>query len=177
VHGLTELFSHFGVPENFINEGLRDVSLSLGHQVDKTNALFTWFHFACKDIHLAKTDDGLHITHFGENNSRGDVAFRKRKQANFNWIRSGFVLKVEPSDPKHITLLCFGAPSYILQRFRNMEDSRFAKMLEDPFGLLEVVMEELCWFVDERAWMVSDVFGNIEEVSGYPCDKNRTGYG
>jgi hypothetical protein len=174
VNGLTDLFQHFCIPNDFVNEGLRDVSLSLGNRACENEYIFTWFHFVCKHIEVERRENGLEIVHRGDNNERGEQAFRKRKQANFNWIRSGFVLKVSPSKPKSVALFCFGATESLLNKFIVLSDSGFDRALADPYVLLETVMEDMCWFVDERVWMVSEVFGDIEEKTIEDAkDQNR----
>ncbi|KAF2203027.1 hypothetical protein GQ43DRAFT_367852, partial [Delitschia confertaspora ATCC 74209] len=168
VQGLSDLFRHYEIPKDFVEEGLKNVSLSFGTHTDAAEVTTIWFHFVCKDIDLREAQDGWEIFHSGYNEERGSAAFRERSQANFNWIRPGFVLKISPSAgavSKRISLFCFGAPSTISDHFKQRLNLGYDEVLDDPYMLLEVVMEKLSWFVDERAWMVAEVFGQIEETT------------
>lgn len=141
------------------------MSVSLGNLTDESGYSYTWFHLVCKHIQVKNGENGLEIVHEGDNTERGEQAFRKRKQANFNWISPGFVLRVSLTKPKSVTLFCFGATATLLNKFISLSNSGFDHAIADPYILLEVVMEDMCWFVDERVWMVSEVFGDIEEAS------------
>ena len=157
-----------------MNEALRDVSLSLGNRTDGIGNQFTWLHFVCKHIQVKRGENGLEIVHEGNNNSRGKQDFRKRKQANFNWIRSGYVLRESPSNPKSVTLFCFGATESLLDKVKSLANFELDRAIDDPYILLQMVMEDLCWFVDERVWMVGEVFGDIEEVSNRRKERNNS---
>ena len=106
-------------------------------------------------------------------------------QSNFSWLRSAFFLRWaylrKPSDssnPTHdppnnatspitqVTLICFGAPPLLIERFeRLLQHHNWRQVMENPFSLWVVVMDELFKHMDDQVWNLGTVFRGIERVS------------
>ncbi|KAF2471128.1 uncharacterized protein BDR25DRAFT_285558 [Lindgomyces ingoldianus] len=211
VKGMTELFEYFAIPSAFIAESLQQVSQSFCSRKDENGNQYTWFHFLAKDIAISDDDKPRRIVHPSENKDQPEkktlalhpvhqqraanqaVDARRRaqeqSQANFTWIKAGFLLKVGhrngrslPQSPqrrgttttnessttlaqeeKCVTLFCFGAPSSLGDRFRELASSASSEdLIQDPYALLEIVLEEMYKVMDRVGWLVSDIFGEIE---------------
>ncbi|KAJ4378680.1 hypothetical protein N0V86_005551 [Didymella sp. IMI 355093] len=69
-----------------------------------------------------------------------------------------------PTSPEPvIELFCFGAPQSLGDRFRKLANVAICDDLtQDPYVLLEIVLEEMYKILDGTGWDVSRVFGNIE---------------
>lgn len=65
-----------------------------------------------------------------------------------------------------VELFCFGAPQSLGERFRKLKDVAICDDLcQDPYVLLEIVLEEMYKLLDQTGWAISHVFGEIETVS------------
>ncbi|ORY04877.1 hypothetical protein BCR34DRAFT_463745, partial [Clohesyomyces aquaticus] len=114
VQGMMELFDHFRIPSAFIDESLQHVSQSFCARKDEYGTQYTWFHLLTKDIAVSKDDKPRRIVHVAKNEKDQDIKKRSQprykaksptdeevgmraqrmSQANFNWIKPGFVLKI-----------------------------------------------------------------------------------
>ena len=191
VDGLARLFEKFEIPSAFIAESLQNTSQSFAAQMDIDGTTYVWFHFLCKTVSI----EGNRIVHQREaaqdsnDPEQACINAQEQSQANFDWLKPGFVLKVRqpqglprvPSRTKtfssnetmvaasaesSIELFCFGAPSSIGDRFRKLKDVAICDdLVQDPYVLLEVVLEEMYQVLDQTGWAISRVFGDIEIVS------------
>lgn len=179
VNGMVEFFETHEIPSAFIAESLQHVSQSFSVQtdIDTTNI---FFHLLVKDIAIAK----------GQIVESPDGVNNRRSQANFNWLKPGFMLRVRnerpnsppqpsrattsssditltsPSGRPTVELFCFGAPASLGQRFQRLKDVVTRdEILLDPYILLEIVLDEMYKAMDRTAWTVAEIFGKIEEVS------------
>ena len=120
---------------------------------------------------------------------RRHINAEDQSQADFSWLKPGFVLKVkkQPSLPRmpsrtrtsssdatmapasvepSVKLFCFGAPRSLGDRFRKLASVAICDdIVQDPNILLEVVLEEMYKVLDRTGWDISRVFGDIETVS------------
>jgi len=70
------------------------------------------------------------------------------------------------SERKCVTLICFNPPPQLIGRFRRLLHNReWRNILENPFDLWVVVIDELFALMDAQAWNLADVFRGIERVS------------
>ncbi|KAF2028560.1 hypothetical protein EK21DRAFT_69463 [Setomelanomma holmii] len=190
IDGMCELFKKFRIPSAFIAEGLQGVSQSFSVQKG-AEATYVWFHFLCKDVALS---DGRIVPHpvsrDGQDSTPGDIMpAPNESQANFSWLKPGFVLRVlngpqtsSPSLPSRTTtssssstliatsvqleleLFCFGAPTSTRDRFQKLIDMASCEdILDDPYILLEIVLHEMYKVLDRTGWIVADIFGEIEK--------------
>ncbi|KAH7411825.1 hypothetical protein DE146DRAFT_771464, partial [Phaeosphaeria sp. MPI-PUGE-AT-0046c] len=182
IDGMVELFEKHQIPSAFVAESLQHVSQSFSVQndLDTTNV---FFHLLVKDIAVSKGQIVESRTG-GESHAERKI----RSQANFNWLKPGFVLRIRnerPSSPPQpsrattsssditltarsaqpaVELFCFGAPGSLGERFQRLKDViTREEILLDPYILLEIVLDEMCKVMDRTAWNVAEVFGNIEE--------------
>ena len=64
-----------------------------------------------------------------------------------------------------VTLICFGAPLALVNRFETLaKDFSCGDVMQDPYILFDLVLEELFALIDQVAWLLGDVFGEIETV-------------
>ena len=89
-------------------------------------------------------------------------------QEDHTWHRSGFMLhsRTNPaSHMKELTLICFGAQSWIRRRFNECLD--WKSVTKDPMALFHLIFEELYLLLDEATRRLGQVFGNMETVSPF----------
>jgi hypothetical protein len=179
------LFEKFDIPSAFIAESMQNLSQSFAVQQDVDGTTYVWFHFLCKEVAVSNGQ----IVHLPENeNDPRRQRAQQQSQANFTWLKTGFVLKIKgqrspvptrtrtsssdatltvASTRPRIELFCFGAPHSLRDRFQKMKDVAICDdLLQDPYALLEIVLEEMYKVLDHTGWAVSDVFGQMEMV----CD-------
>jgi len=112
----------------------------------------------------------------------------QHSQADHSWIRSAFLMKHEPlgntatrfgnsrssssssrtfvHPNRCVTLICFEPPPNLESRFDQMATQAVLdQVLEDPYALFDIVLDELYLQMDGIAWDLSKVFGEIEWVS------------
>jgi hypothetical protein len=180
VNGLCELFDKFKIPSAFVAESLQGVSQSFSAQKD-AEATYVFFHLLVKDVAIldGRIVEGL----------KQVVNGQRQSQANFTWLKPGFVLRIRneanllhpPSGTTTLSnesmltstaaqpmveMFCFGAPVTVRDRFQKLKDTATGKdLLLDPYVLLEIVLGEMYKVMDQKAWAIADIFGKIEKVS------------
>jgi hypothetical protein len=194
IDGLYELFDQCKLPSAFVAETLRDVSQSFAAFQDPDRTTWVWFHLLCKDIAVSKgrifhpRDSG--VANDGQQGANPHQTAEGRhaqsqSQANFTWLKPGFVLKIKdqqgPPIPNRSTtsesdhtltpasvepdveMFCFGAPTTLHDRFKTFKDTAACDdIMQDPYVLLEIALEEMHKVMDRTAWVLSDVFGSVE---------------
>jgi hypothetical protein len=153
-------------------------------QKDVDGTTYVWFHFLCKDV-TAVNGRIVHVSE-GERDARRRRA-QHQSHANFAWLKPGFVLKIKgqhgPGMPgrtrtsssdatmavaltrPRVELFCFGAPVALRDRFQKMMGVAICDdLLQDPYALLEIVLEEMYKVLDSSGWTVSQIFGDMEMV-------------
>ncbi|OCK95889.1 uncharacterized protein K441DRAFT_704722 [Cenococcum geophilum 1.58] len=191
VDGLTALFEEYNFPSDFVSERIQSVTQSFGTRMDENGTQCSWLHFLCKNINTIYENGVLKIQNPPPSlEQSGKIP--QQSQADFSWIRAGFMLKSEQlkrqpnpgnkstsssssSTRTHVnnsvTLICFGAPRSLVDRFENLaEDSGCEDALQDPYVLFDLVLDELYKLVDDIAWRLSEIFGKIESNTLYIAD-------
>ncbi|KAF1990353.1 hypothetical protein K402DRAFT_401202 [Aulographum hederae CBS 113979] len=171
---------YLSIPDEFVSERTQNVAHSFGNKETDDGSNCAWFHWLCKNINAQKnTETGDWEIH----NPNHDPTLGTEMQANadYSWWRSGFFLKYKPrlqqnqslgsqdtlvsvsDEQEHITLVCFGAPWEMEQRFRGLLASpAWEDILRDPYILFNIVLDELFLHMDHIAWDLSKVFGGME---------------
>lgn len=166
------LFKKYSIPSDFVSERLQSVARSFGSKANPDGSECLWFHFLCKNINTERDPDKPdHVT---IKNPVFKSNAKAQSQADFSWIRAGFFLKIESPkvdfiDPnlrnKPITLLCFGASEALIGRFHSIQNrEEWKEALEDPYVLLDIVLDELYLQLDGISWNLGEVYGNMERV-------------
>jgi hypothetical protein len=114
------LFKHYSVPSAVPAERMRNVGFSFGtsrNRQEKSEG--AWFHFLCRKVDIL---DGR-IQDLGYLR-RGNGDGPKADPAKM-WTMCDFFLHIKPSsandsESKIVTLLCFGAPDAIFNRFASI---------------------------------------------------------
>ncbi|KAK4163932.1 hypothetical protein QBC43DRAFT_379090 [Cladorrhinum sp. PSN259] len=91
-------------------------------------------------------------------------AFIKERlqSADYSWRRSGFFLSVD-NTARAITLCCFGAGGKVEDRLNKfLKSSTWKQALEEPYVLLDIVLDGLYSEVDDTVWNMNSVFGALE---------------
>jgi hypothetical protein len=187
---MLRLFEQYKIPTAFIAESSQNVSQSFAAQKDIDGTIYVWFHFLCKTVSI----EGNRIvyqrdtTRDSTGTDRLRINARDQSQADFTWLKPGFVLKVKqqshlPRLPNRtrtsssdatmapasaepsVELFCFGAPESLGDRFRKLASVAICDdIVQDPYVLLEIVLEEMYKVLDRTGWNISRVFGDIETV-------------
>ncbi|KAH7323493.1 hypothetical protein BKA65DRAFT_510930 [Rhexocercosporidium sp. MPI-PUGE-AT-0058] len=154
-HTHLEIFRHYKFPVGFLTERLRSVGHSFG-SCTRPSTQYSWFHFLCKNITL-DTNGKLEIR------NPNIISLKQLSQADFSWLRSGFMLcsQSKPgSQEKEVTLICFGAHSWIERPFH--KDLQWKELMHDPMALFYIIFEELYLQLDTATRKLGDVFGIME---------------
>lgn len=188
--GMLRLFEHYKIPSGFLLESSQNVSQSFAAQKDIDGTTYVWFHFLCKTVSV-RGNRIFHQRGATENNiglNSRLINAQRQSQADFSWLKPGFVLKVkgQPGLPRmpsrtrtsssdmtmasapvesSVELFCFGAPESLGDRFRRLASVAICDdIVQDPYVLLEVVLEEMYKVLDSTGWDISRIFGDIETV-------------
>ncbi|KIW66591.1 hypothetical protein PV04_05909 [Phialophora macrospora] len=132
---LTALFQMFSVPTAFMSERVQSVTHAFGFEGSRDGAFCTWLHFLCKAI--------------------------EPKHDNILWLRSGYFLSRDAQS--RTTLICFGASEMLERRFNSLPSENWRDALDDPFGLLTVVLSDLHLQLDEQLWALNTSVGSVEQ--------------
>jgi len=160
------LFKHYSVPSAVPAERMRNVGFSFGtsrNKIDRSEA--AWFHFLCRkvDILNGKIQDLGYLRHGNDNGKKADPAKM--------WTMCDFFLHVKPgaatnSEWKTVTLLCFGAPNTILDRFASIGDQTAWKdVLDQPYLLFDILFDELHDVFDKAVWELSKAVNPEEKMA------------
>lgn len=166
------LFKKYSIPSNFISERLQSAVRSFGSKANSDGTECLWFHFLCKYINIERNPDKPGYVTIKNPVKKSNV--KEQSQADFSWIRAAFFLKVEgpkiditnPSSRiKPTTLLCFGASEALVERLKKLQNrTDWKEVLEDPYVLLDIVLDELYLQLDGVSWNLNEVYGNMERV-------------
>lgn len=70
------------------------------------------------------------------------------------------------SHPNSVTLICFGAPHMLVERFqREARHDTWKQVVDNPFQLWVVVLNELFKQMDAQVWNLADAFRGVEKAS------------
>jgi hypothetical protein len=184
VDGMCEFFDKHRIPGAFVSESLQGVSQSFSVQKE-TDTTTVFFHLLVKDVAIS----GGRIIHVeGAKQIASDPLPQDQSQANFTWLKSGFVLRIRhelnnmpypsrtsssssestlfsASAPPFVELFCFGAPITLRDRFQKLKSIASSDdILLDPYVLLEIVLNEMYKLMDQTGWAIANIFGKMESV-------------
>ncbi|KAJ4287566.1 hypothetical protein N0V90_012269 [Kalmusia sp. IMI 367209] len=159
------MFTSCDIPSSFILESLSGVSQSFGSQTNADGARNLWFHFLGKHVERQEENGQVRIVHAGQYMS----------QDNPIWTKTGVVLRVKRPETSsssisastdcsaHLEIYFFGAPPTFVERLQHIKEQASCKeMLEDPYMLVGVLIEEMHKLLDEAGWGVAHSFRPIE---------------
>jgi hypothetical protein len=184
---MCELFDTHRIPTAFVAESLQGISQSFSVQTDAESTT-VFFHLLVKDVAIS---DGRIIHVEGPQETANDLPpqSQSQSQANFTWLKSGFVLKIRnesnltqppsrtassssestlspASTPPKVDMFCFGAPVALRDRFQKLKRNASCEdILLDPYVLLEMVLHEMYKVMDQTGWAIANIFGKIETAS------------
>ena len=147
------LHSHYDVPSSFALIKTTSPTHAFGHRkgLEDPNVEVAWTRFLCKDILPLDTQ---HHEDFHD---------------NFCWIVCDTYLHVRKrkDEPKNnVTLLFFGAPPKVVQRFERLLGSEaWADAVQEPYILLALVYEQLFLLLDKAAWTLAGWFRSKERTA------------
>lgn len=163
--GMQLLKAHYQLPSTVLAERKQNVTHAFGAtSLENDQVEIAWCHFLSKDLAVQDTAGELRIL---ENGIMNDCT----SQANSSWIVSEYWLHIRrnhslTSNALNVTLLCFGAPPRVVERFRqSLGHPMTYEICQDTFQLFDIIYEELHQVVDDRAWMLADVFRPVERAT------------
>ncbi|EEP79687.1 predicted protein [Uncinocarpus reesii 1704] len=180
--GLQPLFEHYGIPPDFIVERLHEVTQSSGSYVSPEGSYVSWIHTLCRSI-----PSGLKwVRRMPDSPSAVPQSLLGDQSSRLSWLRSAYVLRWDPaprnaprepeienrassassssSSSGSVTLICFGAPFTVMERFRKQAASdTWTQAVEHPFQIWLIVLDELYRQMDAQAWNLADRFRGVEE--------------
>ena len=161
---LESLMDHYSVPATVRTERAQSVTHSFGTQtVNDGSVDLAWNHFLSRII-STRVDE----------HARTSVA-------NSSWIMSDYIVHVRRSQQsggqdRFVTVLCFGAPPAVIQRFRQLQSSgNWHDIHTQPFLVFDLIYVELFLLVDKVAWALADVFWPIEKSTLELAELGRKG--
>jgi hypothetical protein len=166
------LFKHYSVPSAVPAERMRNVGFSFGtlkNRSDRSEA--AWFHFLCRRVEIW---NGI-IQDLGY--LRHGTGHKKAAPSNM-WTMCDFYLHVQPESEtngkqKIVTLLCFGAPGEIIDRFDCLlYQTAWRDVLVEPFFLFGILFDELHGISDTIAWELSKAANPEEKMALTRAEEN-----
>jgi hypothetical protein len=143
------IYEHYDVSSAFQTIKTTSPTYGFGHRkgLKDPNVEVAWTRFLCKDI--------LSLSH------QKDEAFHD----NFRWIVCDAYLHVrtQKDESKCVTMLFFGAPPRVIQRFeRLLVSDAWADAVQEPYILFALVYEQLFLLLDQAAWTLAGWFRSKE---------------
>jgi hypothetical protein len=145
------LYQHYEVPSSFTILKTTSPTHAFGHRngLRDPNVNVAWTRFLCKDILPLDTQ---HHEDFHD---------------NFRWIVCDTYLHMrkhkDDESKKSVTLLFFGAPPKVIQRFeRLLASDAWADAVQEPYILIALVYEQLFLLLDKAAWTLAGWFRSKE---------------
>jgi hypothetical protein len=155
-----KLFRHYAVPSEVLTERMRSVNHAFGSSTAiGTDAEIAWCHFLCRRIDVR----GAKIQNFGY--LRNEQGGQTQSSSALNlWIMCDFFLHV--ASDKVVTLLCFGAPEGIVERFeRLLKQSSWNDILQEPYLLFAIIFDELHGLFDTLSKDLAFALRRVEEAA------------
>lgn len=153
-----KLYKHYSVPSEVLVERMRSVNHSFGSATAiGTNAEIAWFHFLCRQVEESGKQAFTYLRNDqgGQNQSSGALSL---------WITCDFFLHV--TKDKTITLLCFGAPKEVVQRFEELRENKFwDDVLHEPYLLFAIIFDELHDIFDLLSKKLGYAIRTVEEAA------------
>jgi hypothetical protein len=174
ISALFYLFRTYNIPSDFLSERLQSVTHSLKSNRNDDGSESLWFHFLCKNITVRAAGDNPRNLEILNPAQRSDG--ENLSNDSHDWIRAGFFLNIAhrsihsplESTGHQITLICFGASESIIKRFRRLLDNpRWVDIIQRPYLLIDIVLNELYLEVDNITWNLNSIFGTLEGVSKF----------
>lgn len=150
-----KLFKHYAVPSEVLTERMRSVNHAFGSsKAIGTDAEIAWCHFLCRQIDVR----GAKIQNFGY--LRNEQGGQNQTSSALNlWIMCDFFLHIASDNV--VTLLCFGAPKGIVERFEALlGKNSWNDALQEPYLLFTILFDEL-----------HDVFDTLSKNLGFALRK------
>jgi hypothetical protein len=160
VQEFKKLFKYYSVPSVVLTERMRSVNHAFGSsQAIDSEAQISWCHFLCRQIDVR----GSKIQNFGY--LRDEKGGQSQKSNAFNlWIMCDFFLHV--AEDKSVTLLCFGVPNLVLQRFEKLlVKNSWKDVLQEPYLLFVIVFDELHEIFDSLSKVLALALRRVEEAA------------
>lgn len=153
-----KLYKHYSVPSEVLTERMRSVNHSFGSATAVgSDAEIAWFHFLCRQVEGSSRQAFTYLRNDqgGQNQSSGALSL---------WITCDFFLHV--GKDKAVTLLCFGAPKGVVQRFEKLRENRFWEdVLHEPYLLFAIIFDELHEMFDGLSKVLAVAIRKVEETA------------
>lgn len=161
-----QLFRHYSIPSAVPAERMRNVSHAFGTSAMLRKDLeFAWFHFLCRNIEVDDNGQIRDLGYLQEAHKQG----RWQDDPRRLWIMCDFFMHVTPPSTNSaaqstVTLLCFGPPDNIYNRFEGLlgRDS-WKDIPQEPYLLLDLLFNDLHESYDEAVWKLSRAVNPAEK--------------
>lgn len=160
------LFKHYSIPSAVPAERMRNVGLAFGTSKNrKEKSEGAWFHFLCRKVEIEEgiIQDLGYLRHGTEEGQKSDPSKM--------WTMCDFYLHTKPgvadsSDQRTVTLLCFGAPNEIFERFNTLLGlEEWRDVLNEPYLLFDILFDELHSVFDTIVWELSKAVNPEEKMA------------
>lgn len=153
---------YYDVPSAFLSEHFTSPAYSFGKRkgLRDSEIEVAWTRFLCKDV-LAHPDNGPYKVGSTDSGSEHETKFYD----NFLWIKCIPFLHVRDSQdsPKCVTMICFGGPPSVEQRFERLLDAdAWEDAVQEPYILFALIYEQLFLALDKTAWTLASWFRPLE---------------
>ena len=161
-----KLIDYYSIPSAVLAERMRRVTYSFGNStLPQRNAEVSWCHFLCRNVDVK---DGI-IQDLGYLDDESTPSLAPSSL----WSMCDFYLHVRNESTegsehgKAVTLLCFGAPKEVIDRFQRLLHQRdtWGEILLEPYLLFDVLFDQLHEFFDSKAWCISDAVRPEEQAA------------
>lgn len=167
-----QLFRHYSIPSAVPAERMRNVSHAFGTSTALRKDLeFAWFHFLCRNVEfdaeklLQGKKEIRDLGYLQDAHKSGQWKDDPRKL----WIMCDFFLHIKPPSAddlaeKTVTLLCFGAPDNVFDRFEGLlERASWVDITQEPYLLFDLLFNELHEVYDQAVWKLSQAVNPAEK--------------
>lgn len=161
-----QLFKHFSIPSAVPAERMRNVSHAFGASpISRTDLEYAWFHFLCRNVEVDKKGEIRDLGYLHDAHKEG----RWQDDPRRLWIMCDFFLHVKPAStdhaaPKTVTLLCFGPPDNVFDRFEGLLGREsWRDITQEPYLLFDLLFNDLHEVYDKAVWKLSKAVNPAEK--------------
>lgn len=170
IEDFQNVIRHFSIPSTVLAERIRSVSYAFGSRTLRDKTDLAWCNFLCRNIILKKgrMQDLGYLHHWNENASEASPLKM--------WSMYDFFIHVQPETPlseRAVTLLCFGAPEQVIQRFeRFLNEDAWADVMDEPYLLFDILFDEIHGMFDKAVSLLRSAV-NPEEKAALDFERRR----
>lgn len=163
IEDFQNLVTHFSIPSTVLAERIRSVGYAFGARTLRDKTDVAWCHFLCRNIVLKQG----RIQDLGYLHHGNDSGFKPSPSQM--WTMCDFFIHVKPETPqseKAVTLLCFGAPEQVVDRFeRLLDEDAWANVMDEPHLLFDILFDEIHSMFDKAVSLLRSAVNPEEKAA------------